>query len=172
MNPPQNVVDEAVRYARISDCQKSKRGVVIFDRSGEVVAHGFNGQPEGFNCSGSAKCRSSCSTIAIHAEIRALRRILMSESKNIGPVDMLHVKVVDGELVAGGGPSCVQCSKEILDSGVVTRVWLFEEVRCLKQLCRKHSYDDKSYLPPLWKCYDVVEFHELSLKAHNMFEDV
>ena len=137
--PPDHVIRTAVKLAAMSPCAKSKRGVVVFSLAGtHADGHGFNHPPFG-TCAGTDECRSSCSKICEHAEAMALRQTVGE-----GLFDMLHVKVVDGEPVPSGGPSCWQCSKAILADQRIAGVWLL------------HADG--------WRRYDVREFHALTLK--------
>jgi deoxycytidylate deaminase len=131
-------VDLAIEASGWSPC-RSKRGVVIF-RDGNVVSHGHNFKPEGFACDGSEVCKATCRAEAVHAEQDAL----MAADWGARGAELLHVKSVDGALVASGGPSCVQCSKLILACGVAG-IWLY------------HADG--------WQRYDATEFHRLSLAA-------
>lgn len=145
--PPPNVVREAIRIARSSPCAKSKRGVVTFDWVGvREAAH--NGPPRGFTCDGSDACRASCSKVAVHAEQRALLMDETVSEEEMLPREMLHVKVVSGALVPSGGPSCPDCSKLILESGIVA-MWLYE------------LRDGQ----PTWIRYEAAEFHRQTLIA-------
>lgn len=148
-DPPADVVEKAIKAARTSPCAKSKRGVVLFDDVGPIsVAH--NAPPAGFTCDGSDACRAACGRVAVHAEQRAI--LLGAERPySLDVASALHMKVVDGELVAGGGPSCVDCSKLILAAGIAY-VWLYEA----------HPAG------PKWVRYDAVEFHRLSLVANGL----
>lgn len=134
--PPQRLIDYAVEMAKCSPC-RSKRGAVIF-RENLRIASGYNFKPRGFDCDGSSECKATCRTEAIHAEQMALLRAGTYATTS----DMLHVKVTDAGLVASGGPSCVQCSKLALASGIAG-VWLFHDTG--------------------WRRYEVYEFHRLSL---------
>lgn len=110
---PTDWVDYAVEVAMKSPCQ-SKRGVVIADSEGNLVAKGYNHQPEPFICDGSDACKATCGKTAVHAEQAA---ILAS----YGPVRggwMLHVRAKDGMPCASMAPSCLECSKLILESGI------------------------------------------------------
>lgn len=139
--PSRHVVDRAVEIAQYSPC-RSKRGAVIFVRAtGGIVAHGYNFKPRGFDCDGSAACKSTCRGEAVHAEQSAL--MLAGVGQAAGR-DLLHVKVVDGVLVASGGPSCIQCSKLAMAAGIAG-VWL---------------YHDEG-----WRRYEMTEFHRLSLES-------
>lgn len=133
------VLAVATRTALQATCMKSKRGVVLFHPH-EIISKGFNGPPPGFLCSGSEACRGSCNKIAVHAEDRAIR----AAGWHARGADLLHVKVVDGLPVASGGPSCWQCSRTIVDAGIVG-VWLLHEGGLQR--------------------YTAAEFHRLTLQA-------
>ncbi len=137
-------VELACGAARRSPCQKSKRGVVIYstDRQDfQIEAVGFNGPPPGFSCNG--KCFSRCRDYAVHAEQRALVDLIPNREIP-SRAHLVHVKVVDGELVPSGGPSCPQCSKLIVEAEIEV-VWLY------------HADG--------WRSYSAQEFHELTLTA-------
>lgn len=138
--PPQHIVDLAVEVSCQSPC-RSKRGVVVF-HDDHVVSNGYNFKPRGFDCDGSDACKAACRREAIHAEQMAL--LSFSAAFGRSSRDLLHVKTVDGRLVASGGPSCVECSKLILACGIAG-VWLFHENG--------------------WRRYDAAEFHRLSLES-------
>lgn len=138
--PDADCVQAAILSATKSPC-RSKRGVAVFDRGGLIVAE-HNRKPEGFACDGSESCKANCRTEAIHAEQAA---ILWRTNRWHG-AEMLHVKVVDGQLVPSGGPSCVQCSKLLMVSGL-RAMWLFHESG--------------------WRRYEMHEFHRMSLEAQS-----
>jgi deoxycytidylate deaminase len=160
--PPKNVTASAIDAAIRSPCQKSRRGAVIYSLVpvnhktrttrtpyGYILGRGFNGPPGDLPCAGTERCRQICREICVHAEARAVREAVAQRASTgdklmLTPCDLAHVKVVDRALVPSGGPSCVQCSKEILDAGV-DGVWLFHEDG--------------------WKRYTADVFHELSLVA-------
>lgn len=146
--PPQWVIDEAVKAARKSWCAKDQRGVVVWDGWGVVSA--ANGPPAPFKCSGSAECRAACGKIAGHAEERALmewgnRPLWRPEAR------MLHIKLENDLPVPGGPPSCVGCSRSILMRGRIAGIWLW--------LDAEHADGGV----PAWRWYPAVEFHTLSL---------
>src|SRR5690242_11433875 len=70
--PAQRIIDEAIRQSCLSPC-RSKRGAVIFFGTG-IIASGHNFKPRGFECDGSAMCKATCRTSAIHAEQEAILR--------------------------------------------------------------------------------------------------
>lgn len=111
----QDRVQQAVVAAMSSPCH-SKRGVVIWRPPiCGTVSVGFNHQPAPFRCDGSESCKRNCGKTAIHAEQMA---ILMAERGNIPGAEMLHVKAKDGLPCASMAPSCLECSKLILFSGI------------------------------------------------------
>jgi deoxycytidylate deaminase len=128
----------AVEKGAQSPCSKSKRGVVIWSSTDPrvLVAGAHNGPPPGFACDGSDACRKACGQRCVHAEQRALT--CFTEQ-----TDLLHVKVVDGEAVPSGPPSCVACSKVILDRGI-QRVWLLHETGL--RLYSAHDFHVQSLL--------------------------
>ena len=113
-------LDLAVEAAKKSPCSKSKRGVVVWGGYGTNPLRGCNTPPPGFTCDGSDACRKGCRDVCVHAEVAVLLHTTSEYT------DLLHVKVVNGEPVPSGPPSCVRCSAVILQRGLV-RVWLLEE---------------------------------------------
>lgn len=169
--PPSYVIEAAQQAALRSPCAKSKRGVVLFNReladqvaakfdessvtsktypilvNGTVVARGFNGQPDGFNCSGSEACRRDCAKLCLHAEQRAIWKA--GALDDLVDLELVHVKVENGEVVPGGGPSCWQCSRLIVEVGL-RGVWLFEGFGNVE--------------PSRWRYYTPREFHLATLR--------
>jgi deoxycytidylate deaminase len=143
MTPPSNVIDAAILAASKSPCQ-SKRGVVVFDEVDRILVTGWNHQPKFFECDGSDRCKSDCRQTAIHAEQDAIMR--RSHSWHGHDAEMVHVKIVGGTLVPSGQPDCVQCSKLIMESGIVA-MWLFHETG--------------------WRRYAPTVFHALSLTGER-----
>lgn len=111
----QSLVDEAVRVAMTSSC-RSQRGVVISsqDGSGRLIAVGCNHQPFPFWCDGSERCKKTCGKTAIHAEQSAI----LGARESLVDAWMLHVKAKEGKPCASMAPSCLECSKLILASGI------------------------------------------------------
>jgi deoxycytidylate deaminase len=155
MNAPPAYVIEAARLAALkSPCAKSKRGAALlnreladmvfrvashvpFDGLGVIAATGFNGPPEGLSspgalCSGSDLCRRDCAKLCLHAEERAIRAA--GALDDVADLELVHVKVVDGRVVPGGGPSCWQCSRLVAEVKL-RGVWLFEHVECPSDTC-------------------------------------
>lgn len=113
---------EASKIAVNSPC-KSKRGVIIWNRTHGLISFGWNAPPLPFVCDGTDACKSSCSKTAVHAEQAAIINFLDS-NMNISECEMLHVKVIDGKAVVSEKPSCWQCSKLILSAGI-KYMWLY-----------------------------------------------
>ena len=120
---------KAVEAAKNSNC-KSKRGVVIWDRTIGLVSIGWNAPPQPFVCDGSEKCRANCSKTAVHAEQAALMELpnyhyTIEEAGGVRNLEMLHVKIIDGQAVTSEKPSCWQCSKLIL-AAKLKSMWLYQ----------------------------------------------
>lgn len=138
--PPAHIVHHAVMMAGYSPC-RSQRGAVAFlpRNGGALISAGWN-RRQAPPCDGSADCKATCARTAIHAEQVAL----LDAGSAAAGCDILHVKTVDGRLVASGGPSCLECSKLMLAAGI-DGVWL---------------YHDRG-----WRRYPIAEFHRLTLNA-------
>jgi deoxycytidylate deaminase len=177
-------IEHAVVAACASPCAKSKRGVAIVTaddptRSYWMHSVAFNGPPRGIPCDGSAACAEHCGRRCVHAEMRALRGLspyTIASLRSRGLlVELVHVKVVDGKLVGGGGPSCFTCSREILDCGIVDRVWLFERAPRLATPGPSPSAGPFAgpfrALPeqPQWRSYDAVSFHQITLRNNGIY---
>ena len=128
--------DKFVRFAEAaaacSPCAKSRRGVVAWQLDTLTYLEcAYNRPPRGYACSRDPACKATCGQTAIHAEQALLASLGMLgmtiRTGDIGMVDLLHVKIgPNGRVIPGGGPSCVQCSKAILDGGLVAGMWLYE----------------------------------------------
>ena len=146
--PPDRIVELACATARQAVCQKSKRGVVVYETITRLMdpglkqdlvvplGAGFNGPPAPIACDGTDACRKDCPQIAVHAERRAIDSALLRRpAGGFLASDLLHVKVdASGELVPTGSPSCAECSKQLLDVGI-RGVWLFEPTDCPSANC-------------------------------------
>lgn len=147
IEPPPHIIAKAIAVGAASPCAKSKRGVAIFYTvNSGLVSEGTNHPPRPFVCSGDQVCRAACGKLCVHAEAAALLNWSSGLSRSLRSVDsfdMVHVKVVEGELVASGPPSCWQCSRLILEAGI-KGMWLFHEDG--------------------WCRYEAEEFHQLTLE--------
>jgi deoxycytidylate deaminase len=138
--PPDHIIQIAIEASLNSPCQ-SKRGVAIF-RAFNHISSGWNHKPEPFRCDGSNDCKMHCGKDAIHAEQHAILGGLSSGyASQLDCCEMLHVKTENGALVTSPGPSCLQCSKLILEVRL-TGMWLYHHQG--------------------WKRYKPAEFHYLS----------
>lgn len=144
--PNPTLVNAALHAANQSTCRKSQRGVAILPAAGALSSIVFesNGPPAPFVCDGSKRCVGFCRRLAVHAEQRAL--LSMGRYLCEG-AELVHVKTVKALPVPSGEPSCVECSKLILDARVGL-VWLLRSVG--------------------WRAYTAEEFHALSLEHHNL----
>jgi deoxycytidylate deaminase len=155
-SPPDAMIARAVAAATLSPCAKSKRGAVVYyPKAALVLGEGHNGQPDPFLCRDSAGCRESCAKLCVHAESRAIAAAIASATKLrakppvLAETHLLHAKVVDGQLVTSGGPSCWQCSRDVVEHKI-DGVWLYE--------------DDGSRFYG-WRFYTAIQFHAATLDA-------
>lgn len=142
-SPKKEIIDRALKAAAKSPCQKSKRGCVamaIYEGRQISIGEGFNGSPDG-TCDGSDQCKATCNKRCIHAEVRAMNDAEIGQDFHLD-YSIVHVKLGDdGKLAESGGPSCWQCSREVLERGV-SGVWLY------------HSTG--------WKFYPARDFFDLT----------
>lgn len=134
-------IDLAVQEALKSRCSKSKRGVVI-SKEGDIIGRGANNPPLDMQCKPDY-CYQICNQYTVHGEQNAILDALRNGHELSGS-RMYHIKVKEGEVRTSGQPSCVQCSKLVMQSGIA-------------EFVLKH---DEGY-----GLYDAREFHELSLKS-------
>lgn len=138
----QDALRDVIATACVSGCAKSKRGVVIFSPAQMVVAAN-NSPPMPFRCDADEACRAVCNKVAVHAEERAL----LAVGSRARGCELLHVKVVNGYAVPSGPPSCWQCSRAIVEAGIVG-VWLLHEDGLRR--------------------YDALDFHRRTLAHHGI----
>jgi len=122
------VIPRVIDEARRSLCAKDRRGAGVWHRNYDHLSLGNNSPPSPFRCDGSDACKAACGKLAVHAEERALLRYLSAAGNGLGStgMDVLHLRVVDGEPVTSGPPSCITCSRTILEAKAA-RVWLWHE---------------------------------------------
>lgn len=145
---PQAALQRAIEMATtLPLCQKSHRGVILFHPDQEGCTLAVNGPPVGFKCDGSTACRAACRDVAVHAEARAILGGLAHGYRLRDGWELLHVKVIDGQPVPSGPPSCVRCSALIVESGI-PKAWLLHEQGLTS--------------------YSAEEFHALSLRYHGL----
>jgi hypothetical protein len=169
--PDDHMIRGALEVAALSPC-RSKRGVVIYDPStGAFRGAGHNSPPAPFGCPGRAICAGTCGQRSVHAEVRALREAVMYRRHHPAvPLDLVHVELAaDGGAVACEGPSCWQCSREILDVGFVVGVWLYEAVgaRLLEQQLTTATPITVK-VGEAWRRYTAEEFHCATLARCGM----
>lgn len=117
--PSEHVIGQAIIAARRSTCHKDQRGAAVWHAARGGLVAASNGPPEPFACDGSDICRAACGKLAVHAEMRAVNRYLRGVTgfATTG-MQVLHIRVVDGKPVTSGPPSCITCSRDMLDAGV------------------------------------------------------
>jgi deoxycytidylate deaminase len=174
VKPPDFAIAGAVVAGRLSECAKSKRGVAVF-AAGSLLGLGYNAQPAPLACTGDARCRAACGKLCEHAEQVAIRDALVDQTLRLGKrcetlqgADLVHVKVVDAQLVAGGGPSCWQCSRLVL-AVQLDGVWLYEVPTEAEYIAWQgdpsRAFRPVSFDPPdgIWHYYTAEEFHRATL---------
>lgn len=160
--PPTEIIELAERIAAKSPCAKSKRGVVAYAEhpsfdGPRIVGHGFNGPPPPFKCDASPTCRATCSKFCIHAELRAIWAAwsYLEGDRKGHQVMLVHVKIdADEKVVPGGGPSCWQCSRHVLEHGLYG-VWLYEGTPIRPESAA-------------WRFYTAEAFHRFTLAAAEL----
>lgn len=139
-----SMITMAITSARKSPCHKDQRGAAVWHHNYSSWSAAHNGPPEPFMCDGSDACRAACGKLAVHAEMRAVNRYLRrADGLAVTGMQVLHIRVVDGKPVPSGPPSCITCSRDMLDAGV-SLVWLWHEEG--------------------WVSYNAAAFHRLSLQ--------
>jgi hypothetical protein len=182
---PREAVVFAIAAARGSPCRKSKRGAVVFgvdvypaERVTDVYGAGFNGQPPPWTCNGLCGEKawpggpSICSMVCQHAEARAIGDALVEAGRrgerDLGCLDLVHIKVDDlGKACAGGGPSCWQCSGRVVDARLAG-VWLLEKLPSPDQVAYDEFVSRLGMMPAWparWRRYTAEEFHTATLVA-------
>lgn len=190
--PPDFIVEAARQAALSSTCAKSKRGVVLFNQDGAIATEGFNSPPLPFVCTNTPQCRSHCGLVCLHAEQRAIMRMVAKRADYLPNLDLVHVKVERGIVVAGGLPSCLQCSRLTAEVGL-RGVWLFESTEFSDEpitdatpgcTCGSrdgarsqkkgrfhvtHGPDCPSMLPfSAWRYYAGITFHQATLATLDL----
>lgn len=140
----EKALDEAIKAARRSPCFKVKRGAALWRADSHLlhvwgVHAGHNSPPKGFACA-DEQCQQHCAKVCVHAEQAVLNGV--SDEWTLD-AQLLHVKLVDDQLVASGAPTCWQCSRQILAQSVGI-VWLL------------HDWG--------WTPYPAADFHEITLR--------
>ncbi len=179
LEPPARAIEVARAAASRSPCVKSKRGAVLFwSDSRDVIVReitaAFNGPPLPWRCDQSEDCRAQCGATCMHAESRCLATALRTGIHRMPELvtpfrdqmlchasnyDMLHVKVVGGKVVAGGPPSCLECSKQILEAGI-RAMWLYEAVHV--------DASTMELVGGVWRYYSAQEFHAETLRNKGL----
>lgn len=114
-----DAIDAAFVAALESRCAKDQRGAAVWHPNHGHLTAASNGPPDPFSCDASDACRAACGKLAVHAEMRAVNRHLRTATgfATTG-MHVLHLRVVDGRAVTSGPPSCITCSRDMLDAGV------------------------------------------------------
>lgn len=136
-----NIINEMVEIGSKGSCCKSKRVSAIITKENYVIA--INEPPIGFICKNNETCKKVCNQICVHAEENAIIKAFQ-KGLDIKNASCLHLKIKNNEPVFSGPPSCIYCSRKLLQSGVKF-MYLFHEDG--------------------WKKYTTEEFHRETLKT-------
>lgn len=185
-SPPEWAIEEALAAASHSPCQKRKVGISVYrclrglPGGQELVidtnSSGYNGPPFTWNkdepdvegaCDGSEACRRDCARRCVHAEVRAIDTIVEELRDRSHLLRLVHVKLDDaGKLKACNGPSCIDCSKFILDCGI-GGIWLLENPP--RDPAEEWSAwyqgrePERDPAPARWRYYPAKEFHQATM---------
>jgi len=120
------MVMEMIQQGRYGTCNKSQRVAAIYSPIRKNYILATNSPPLPFKCLQNDNCKKNCSKLAVHAEERA---ILKASKCGFMPKEGLHcfhLKIKDNVPVVSGKPSCIYCSRKMLEYGI-GHVWLWQE---------------------------------------------
>lgn len=132
-----------ITQGRTSTCEKSKRVVSIYSPIRKIYVLGTNSPPLPFSCSKNEKCKQNCAKIAVHAEERAMLKAAKCGLLPKEGLHCFHLKIKDNVPVISGEPSCIHCSKNMLEYGI-SCMWLLQETG--------------------WKSWKLENFHRETMK--------
>jgi deoxycytidylate deaminase len=133
----QKYIDECVKQALNSTCQRSRCGSIIV-KDEEIIGKGFNSPP----ANKEEQRRCSCSkedyakkvtdkTCCVHAEQRAIMEALRNNSNKLINSRLYFIRLDEkGNRSFSGKPYCTICSKMALDVGISEFVLLHKEGIC------------------------------------------
>ncbi len=144
-------IDEMIKEGSRGPCAKSKRVSAIISCSLEtydgISSYPYiiatNTPPGKFVCLNNEACKANCNKVCVHAEENVILKAFQYRTIEVAGGACLHLKIVDGKPVPSGKPSCVYCSRKILQSGL-KYMFLFHETG--------------------WCRYTAEEFHEHTLR--------
>ena len=118
-------------YIKIADCvselsygKRAKVGCVIVSEGGQIISHGWNGTPTGFdNC---------CEYVGEDGELHTKPEVLHAESNAISKCAKWHSSTEGATLYVTLSP-CFDCAKMIIQSGI-------------KRVCYEEIYRDSTGL--------------------------
>lgn len=83
---------------------------------------------------------------------------------------MLHVKAVDGKPVASMAPSCLECSKLILEAGIGWMHLLHNPTAQMLPGAEPVGYVDSATEPLQVRCYSAQHFHWLTAEFFHRID--
>lgn len=115
---------------------RAKVGCVIVSDKGQVISHGWNGTPSGFD--------NACEYTDENGELHTKREVLHAESNAILKCARFGNASTDGSTIYVTLSPCVDCAKLIIQAGV-------------KRVCYKEKYRDTSGIDFLKENGIIVE---------------
>lgn len=115
-DPFNEIINEMIIEGPKSLCNKSKRVSAIIYSNGFSVIE-TNSPPLPFTCMNNENCKKICNKICVHAEERAILSAL-DKYGDLWDCICMHLKIVNGKPVPSGNPSCVTCSRKLLECKV------------------------------------------------------
>jgi len=120
-----NFIEEAVKVAKQSSCERAKCGSVIV-KENEIIGQGFNSPPN--NLESQKRCNNNKDnyhkkvtdkTCCIHAEQRAIMNALKTNPEKLKNSKLYFIRLNENnEKEYAGNPYCTICSKMALDTGI------------------------------------------------------
>lgn len=130
-------------YLKIAECvselsygKRAKVGCIIVSKNGQVISHGWNGMPKGFD--------NNCEYEDAEGNLHTKPEVLHAESNAILKCCKFGNASTDGSTIYVTLSPCVNCAKLIIQSGI-------------KRVCYKEKYRDTSGIDFLKENGIIVE---------------
>lgn len=126
-------IEEAVKVAKQSGCERAKCGSVIV-KENQIIGQGYNSPPN--NSEEQRRCKNNKEdyhkkvtdkTCCIHAEQRAIMDALKNNPSKIKNSKLYFIRLDENNnKTVAGDPYCTICSKMALDAGIKYFILLHE----------------------------------------------
>lgn len=130
-----NLINEMIKIGSRGPCCKSKRVSAIISSDtieiyDDICQHPYivatNTPPGKLKCLNNEECKKNCNKYCVHAEENVILKAYSLKTIEVLGGTILHLKIVDGKAVPSGNPSCIYCSRKILQCGL-KYMFLFHE---------------------------------------------